>query len=218
MTETPKNNPIKMICVFCGASPGRDPEYVEQAKELGLEMVRRGYGLVYGGGSYGLMGTLAQTVHQNGGRVVGIIPEALKKVERPELDGKSLEQVFGEEIVVPDMHTRKGLMNKMSDAFCALPGGYGTFEELLEVTTWSQLSIHTKPVMVFNMKGYYDHLLKFIQHGIDEKFIVDWSANVMVPGTTAKEVLDKMEVYEPPKSRFALDWTASLDKPKESFV
>ncbi|KAF9580378.1 hypothetical protein BGW38_003009 [Lunasporangiospora selenospora] len=219
-TPTPtgaSSTPTRFITVFCGASPGRDPEYIEMARDLGREMLKRNYGLVYGGGSYGLMGAIAQTIHEGGGKVIGVIPEALKKVERPELGDVSNEQIFGEEIVVKDMHTRKALMNKLTSAFITLPGGYGTMEELLEITTWSQLSIHTKPVMLFNMKGYFDHLLRFIEHSIEEKFVVEWSSNVIVPGATAKEVLDKMEVYVPPASRFALKWNLD-DTPKEDFV
>ncbi|KAG0377257.1 MAG: hypothetical protein J3R72DRAFT_439017 [Linnemannia gamsii] len=209
--------PHKFITVFCGASPGRDPEYVEMAKDLGREMLKRNYGLVYGGGSYGLMGAIAQTIHEGGGKVIGVIPEALKKIERPELGGDvKNDQVFGEEIVVKDMHTRKALMNKLCDGFITMPGGYGTMEELLEITTWSQLSIHTKPVMLFNMKGYFEFLLKFIEHSIEEKFVVDWSAGVMVAGSTAQEVLDKFEVYKPPKSRFELKWHDV--ETKENFV
>ncbi|KAG0264576.1 hypothetical protein BG011_006562 [Mortierella polycephala] len=221
MSETDNTQtPVRFITVFCGASPGRDPEYVEMAKDLGREMLRRNYGLVYGGGSFGLMGAIAQTVHEGGGRVIGVIPEALKKIERPEIDDDvSNDQIFGEEIVVKDMHTRKALMNKLSSAFITMPGGYGTMEELLEITTWSQLSIHTKPVMLFNMKGYFTHLLKFIEHSVEEKFIVDWSAGVIVAGSTPKEVLDKLEVYKPPASRFSLKWNdVETTQSKEDFV
>ncbi|KAF9999163.1 hypothetical protein BGZ79_007210 [Entomortierella chlamydospora] len=200
-------------------SSGRDPDYVEMAKELGREMLKRNYGLVYGGGSYGLMGAIAQTIHEGGGKVIGVIPEALKNIERPEIsESVNNEQIFGEEIVVKDMHTRKALMNKLTSAFITLPGGYGTMEELLEVTTWSQLSIHKKPVMLFNMKGYFEHLLKFIEHSIEEKFVVEWSKNVIVAGSTAKEVLDKLEAYEPPNSRFSLKWDDADAQTKQDFV
>ncbi|GJJ69071.1 cytokinin riboside 5'-monophosphate phosphoribohydrolase [Entomortierella parvispora] len=216
--HTTPSNPTKFITVFCGASPGRDPEYVEMAQELGREMLKRNYGLVYGGGSYGLMGAIARTIHEGGGKVIGVIPDALKKIERPELEGTNNDEVFGEEIVVKDMHTRKALMNKLTNAFITLPGGYGTMEELLEITTWSQLSIHSKPVILFNMKGYFEHLLKFIEHSVEEKFVVDWSANVIVAGSTAVEVLDKLESYVPPKSRFELKWSDVDTTPKEDFV
>ncbi|KAF9304897.1 hypothetical protein BGZ74_000263 [Mortierella antarctica] len=218
MPEQNKANPTKFITVFCGASPGRDPEYVEMAKELGREMLKRNYGLVYGGGSYGLMGAIAQTIHEGGGKVIGVIPAALKKIERPEIGETNNDLIYGEERVVPDMHTRKAMMNKLCDAFITLPGGYGTMEELLEITTWSQLSIHAKPVMLFNMKGYFEHLLKFIEHSIEEKFVVEWSAGVIVAGSTAVEVLDKLEVYQPPKSRFALQWNDADTPSKEAFV
>ncbi|KAF9428377.1 hypothetical protein BGZ94_002595 [Podila epigama] len=203
MPETNKANPTKFITVFC---------------ELGREMLKRNYGLVYGGGSYGLMGAIAQTIHEGGGKVIGVIPAALKKIERPEIGETNNELIYGEERVVPDMHTRKALMNKLCDAFITLPGGYGTMEELLEITTWSQLSIHNKPVMLFNMKGYFEHLLKFIDHAIEEKFVVDWSAGVIMAGSSATEVLDKLEVYVPPKSRFALQWHDVDTAEKEKFV
>ncbi|KAI7829835.1 hypothetical protein BC939DRAFT_440802 [Gamsiella multidivaricata] len=210
--------PTRFITVFCGSSPGRDPDYVEMAKELGREMLKRNYGLVYGGGSYGLMGAIAKTIHEGGGKVIGVIPEALKKIERPEIPDVDNDRVFGEEIVVKDMHTRKALMNKLSSGFITMPGGYGTMEELLEITTWSQLSIHDKPVMLFNMKGYFEHLLKFIEHSVEEKFIVDWSSKVIIAGSTAKEVLDKLEVYQPPASRYSLKWNEVDSEPKENFV
>ncbi|KAI8600670.1 YJL055W-like protein [Dissophora ornata] len=164
------------------------------------------------------MGAIAQTIHEGGGKVIGVIPEALKKIERPEITNVNNDLVFGEEIVVKDMHTRKALMNKLSSGFITMPGGYGTMEELLEITTWSQLSIHEKPVMLFNMKGYFEHLLKFIEHSVEEKFIVEWSAGVIVAGSTAKEVLDKLEVYQPPASRYALKWDDASPQPKEDFV
>ncbi|KAF9112740.1 hypothetical protein BGX27_002875 [Mortierella sp. AM989] len=217
-TENGPATPTRFITVFCGSSPGRDPDYIKLAQELGLEMLKRNYGLVYGGGSYGLMGAIAQTIHEGGGKVIGVIPEALKKIERPEISDIDNEMIFGEEIVVKDMHTRKALMNKLTSAFITLPGGYGTMEELLEVTTWSQLSIHEKPVVLFNMKGYFEHLLKFIQHSIDEKFVAEWSKDVIVAGSTAEEVLNKLEAYTPPKSRYALKWNDADAQTKQDFV
>ncbi|KAG0326713.1 hypothetical protein BGZ99_009111 [Dissophora globulifera] len=215
-TQGTSATPTRFITVFCGSSPGRDPDYIEMAQELGREMLKRNYGLVYGGGSFGLMGAIAKTIHEGGGKVIGVIPEALKKIERPELSNVDNDRIFGEEIVVKDMHTRKALMNKLSSGFITMPGGYGTMEELLEITTWSQLSIHDKPVLLFNMKGYFEHLLKFIQHSVEEQFIVKWSAGIIASGSTAKEVLDKLEVYEPPTSRYALKW--SEVETKQDFV
>ncbi|KAF9945789.1 hypothetical protein BGZ65_010373 [Modicella reniformis] len=188
------------------------------ARELGLEMVKRGYGLVYGGGSFGLMGVIAQTVHESGGKVIGVIPEAIKKIERPELYTVPNEKIFGEEIVVQDMHTRKALMNKLSNGFITLPGGYGTMEELLEVTTWSQLNIHEKPVVLFNMLGYFEYLLKFIEHSIKERFVEEQCQGIMVAGSTAIEVLDNFENYKVPPSHYNLNWTEDASQPKEDFV
>ncbi|KAK3825120.1 MAG: hypothetical protein J3Q66DRAFT_326978 [Benniella sp.] len=208
--------PKKFITVFCGSSPGRDPDYMELAKELGQAMLKKNYGLVYGGGSYGLMGAIAQTIHEGGGKVIGVIPEALKKIERPELPDVDNQKVFGEEIVVKDMHTRKALMSKLSCGFITMPGGYGTMEELLEITTWSQLNIHAKPVVLFNMKGYYTHLIDFIQHSVNEGFIPGWGKGIIASGSSADEVLEQFENYTPPLPRYDLKW--DVDTQAEEFV
>ncbi|KAF9203342.1 hypothetical protein BGZ49_006527 [Haplosporangium sp. Z 27] len=197
---------------LANSANGRDPDYIEMAKDLGREMLKRNYGLVYGGGSHGLMGAIAQTIHEGGGKVIGVIPDALKKIERPDIENVNNDKIFGEEIVVKDMHTRKALMNKLTSAFITLPGGYGTMEELLEITTWSQLNIHSKPVVLFNMKGYFEHLLKFIEHSVEEKFVIDWSKDIIVSGSTAEEVLDKLETYKLPGSRYGLKWDDNEEK------
>src|SRR5215831_11311207 len=139
------------ICVFCGSSTGLRSKYVDAARAMGLALVRRRLGLVYGGGCVGLMGTIADAVLKGGGEVIGIIPEAL--VER------ELAHRGAQLIVVRSMHERKAKMAELSDAFIAMPGGYGTFEEFCEMITWAQLGLHRKPCGILNVEGYYGPLL-----------------------------------------------------------
>lgn len=155
---------IRTICVYCGSGPGTDPVFVEAATALGREMAERGIGLVYGGGNVGLMGTVARSVLDHGGRVTGIIPDFLKSRER------MLDEVR-ETIVVPDMHTRKRLMFERSDAFVALPGGVGTLEELVEQMTWAQLGRHAKPILMLSLNGFWKPLLVLLAHMRDHGFI-----------------------------------------------
>jgi uncharacterized protein (TIGR00730 family) len=152
------------VCVFCGSSAGTAPRYRHEAERLGGLLAARGLGLVYGGGRVGLMGVLADAVLAAGGRVVGVIPDGLA---RKELLHTGLTELH----VVASMHARKALMAELSDAFVAMPGGYGTFEELLEVTTWFQLGIHRKPVGLLNVGGYYDALARLFDHAVAEGFV-----------------------------------------------
>ncbi|KAL6851677.1 hypothetical protein ACP4OV_020241 [Aristida adscensionis] len=179
---------FRTICVFCGSNAGRRQVFGDAALELGRELVRRGIDLVYGGGSIGLMGVIAQTVHDGGCRVLGIIPRALMAIE---ISGESV----GEVKVVSDMHERKAEMARQSEAFIALPGGYGTMEELLEMITWSQLGIHDKPVGLLNVEGYYDPLLALFEKGVTEGFINPDCRRIFVSAPTASELLTKMEDY-----------------------
>uniref|UniRef100_A0A0E0L555 Cytokinin riboside 5'-monophosphate phosphoribohydrolase n=1 Tax=Oryza punctata TaxID=4537 RepID=A0A0E0L555_ORYPU len=176
------------ICVFCGSNAGRRKVFGDAALDLGHELVRRGVDLVYGGGSIGLMGLIARTVLDGGRRVVGVIPRALMAVE---ISGESV----GEVIVVQDMHERKAEMARRSEAFIALPGGYGTMEELLEMITWCQLGIHDKPVGLLNVDGYYDPLLALFDKGEAEGFINSDCRQIFVSAPTASELLTKMEQY-----------------------
>jgi uncharacterized protein (TIGR00730 family) len=155
---------IRTICVYCGSGPGSEPVFIETAEAFGREMARNGIRLVYGGGSVGLMGTVARSVLKNGGYVTGIIPEFLKSRER------MLDEVQ-ETIVVPDMHTRKRLMFERADAFVALPGGIGTLEELVEQMTWAQLGRHTKPILMLSIKSFWKPLLTLFAHMRDSGFI-----------------------------------------------
>ncbi|CAA6660940.1 unnamed protein product [Spirodela intermedia] len=181
---------FKSVCVFCGSNSGNRSVFSEAALELGHELVRRRINLVYGGGSVGLMGLISQTVHNGGFHVLGVIPTALMPLE---ISGETV----GEVRTVTDMHERKAEMARQSDAFIALPGGYGTMEELLEMITWAQLGIHNKPVGLLNVDGYYDSLLALFDNGVEEGFINPTARNIIVSAPTAQELLTKMEQYTP---------------------
>ena len=155
---------LRRICVFCGSKVGADERYQAAAVELGQLLVRSEIGLVYGGGSVGLMGVIADAVLDAGGDVIGVIPEALATAEL-------LHPRVADMRVVPTMHARKALMAELSEAFIALPGGFGTFEELFEVVTWSQLRLHRKRTGLLNVGGYYDPLVRLVDHAVQEGFI-----------------------------------------------
>jgi uncharacterized protein (TIGR00730 family) len=148
---------IRSICVYCGSSPGTDPEFAEIARSFGQILAENGITLVYGGGARGLMGALARAVHENGGRVVGIIPDFLKSRERMFTGSQEI-------VVTRDMHERKRLMFERADAFVALPGGVGTLEELVEQLTWAQLGRHSKPILIANINGFWDPLIELLDH------------------------------------------------------
>jgi len=156
--------PIRRICVFCGASPGRDPAYLELATAVGAGLAERGIGIVYGGGRVGLMGAVADAALAVGGRVTGVIPLAL--VER-ELAHPGLTDLR----IVTTLHERKALMAELADAFLALPGGLGTLEELAEVLSWAQLGLHAKPIGALDVEGYFDGLAGYLDHATAEGFI-----------------------------------------------
>jgi uncharacterized protein (TIGR00730 family) len=155
---------VKRVCVFAGSSPGDRPEYAEAARALAAECAARGLGIVYGGGSVGLMGVLADAALAAGLEVIGVIP-------RPLASRELAHPGLSEMRVVESMHERKATMNALADGFIALPGGLGTFEETLEVLTWAQLGIHGKPVGVLNVAGYYDGLLRWLSHAAGEGFV-----------------------------------------------
>src|SRR6266478_63764 len=155
---------MKRICVFCGSSAGRNPVYLDTARAMGKALVRRGIDLVYGGGRVGLMGAIADTVLSDGGEVIGCIPQPMVAREVAHHGVTELR-------VVHSMHERKALMAELSDAFIALPGGYGTIEEFCEVLTWTQLGLQRKPCGLLNVEGYYDHLLALFDHALAEQFL-----------------------------------------------
>jgi uncharacterized protein (TIGR00730 family) len=155
---------MRAICVYCGASPGADPDYAISAIHMGEALARQGIRLVFGGGGTGMMGKVADGALAAGGEVIGVIPREL--VAR-ELAHQGLTELK----VVQDMHERKATMAELSDAFVALPGGLGTLEELFEMLTWAQLRFHAKPCGVLNVNGYYDGLLRFMDHQMQEGFL-----------------------------------------------
>lgn len=185
---------MKSVCVYCGSNPGRQPAYAEAARGLGKALVERGLGLVYGGASVGVMGVLADTVLALGGRVTGVIPEALvrREVAHP---GLSELQVTG------SMHERKTLMADLSDGFVALPGGIGTLEELFEAWTWAQLGLHGKPCGLLNVEGYFDGLLAFLDHAVAERFVKEPHRGMLIVGDEPDDLLRRFEAYEAPAVR-----------------
>jgi uncharacterized protein (TIGR00730 family) len=192
MTERPALHTIRSVCVFCGSNTGIDPAYRAAADALGREIARREWGLVYGGGSVGLMGVLADAVLAAGGRVTGVIPKMLATKEL-------LHPRATEMHVAPSMHARKALMEELADAFVALPGGYGTFEELLEIITWAQLGLHAKPIGLLNVRGFFDRLTGFFDHAIDEGFIKARQRHLVVAAESPVELLDRLVRHEMPQ-------------------
>lgn len=182
------------ICVFCGSQTGGRPEYQQQATELGRLFVEQGHSLVYGGGQVGLMGIIADAVLAAGGEVVGVIPEQLATKELLHTGVTVMHRV-------DSMHARKAKMEQLSDAFVALPGGYGTLEELLEIITWAQLGIHRKNIGVMNTAGYFDGLLGLVDHAIGESFIRPGHRELLVVANTPAELLERLQEHELPTTR-----------------
>lgn len=181
---------MQRICVFAGSNRGVRPEYAQAAEALGKELIKRGLGLVYGGASVGLMGVLADVVLAGGGEVIGVMPRSLTSKEV----GHSNLTAFHE---VESMHERKAMMADLSDGFIALPGGFGTFDELFEILTWAQLGLHTKPVGVLNSKGYFDPLLSFLQQVSREGFIRVTNLDLLLHAETPDLMLEQLATYTP---------------------
>lgn len=185
---------MKRICVFCGSNTGVNPSYRKGAMELGRLLATRGLSLVYGGGAVGLMGILADAALKEGGQVVGVIPAPLasKEVAHP-----GLSQMH----VVSSMHERKALMAELSDAFIAMPGGYGTFEELFETITWVQLGIHRKTVGLLNLVRYFDPLIELIDNAVAEGFIHRQYRELIAASPSPLELLDLLATHQLPQTR-----------------
>ena len=185
---------MKRICVYCGSSPGRSPRYREVARSLGHELAGRGLGLVYGGASVGVMGAVADGVLERGGEVIGVIPEslALKEVAHGGLSDL---------LVVGSMHERKAQMAELSDGFVALPGGWGTLEEIFEMLTWAQLGFHRKPCGLLNVGDYYDHLFAFIETAFSERFVRDEYRPMLIMDEDLARLLDRLRDYRAPQVR-----------------
>ncbi|MBO0776352.1 MAG: TIGR00730 family Rossman fold protein [Actinobacteria bacterium] len=193
---------MRAICVFCGSSPGRRPEYLAATADLGRLLARRGITVVYGGAQVGAMGALADAALAAGGEVVGVIPRHLVAAEVAH-DGLSTLHV------VASMHERKALMGRLSDGFIALPGGMGTLEEFAEVTTWSQLGLHTKPTGLLNVLGYFDRLLAFLDHAAAERFLRPEDRRRVLARPDAPALLAAMDSWEPPGTHKWMDANGS---------
>ena len=188
---------INRICVYCGSRVGTGAIYKDAAIALGKTMAAHGIGLVYGGGNVGLMGVIANTILDNGGEVIGIIPKGLSN--REGLNHES-SQLF----VVDTMHDRKAMMAEYADAFIAMPGGYGTFEELFEAITWLQLGIHRKPIGVYNIAGFYDMLLNMIDHAISKEFIVKANRQLIQVSDDPTTLIKQLRSFD--RSQFPVKW------------
>jgi uncharacterized protein (TIGR00730 family) len=182
----------KRICVFCGSSPGSRPSYVAAATFLGRRLAAIGVAVVYGGSKIGLMGAVADAALAAGGEVIGVIPRSLVAKEVAHTQLSDLR-------VVESMHERKALMAELSDAFIALPGGYGTFEEFCEVLTWTQLGLQSKPCGILNVDGYYDHLLKLFDHAVEEQFVKSTHRQMVISDTEANSLVTRLLHQEVPK-------------------
>lgn len=191
---------MNSICVFCGSSLGNDPIYQQMAQATGQEIAAQGKTLVYGGGRSGLMGVVADSALQAGGRVIGVIPNAL--VDR-ELAHTGLTELH----IVNNMHERKTKMAELSDAFVALPGGAGTLEEIFEQWTWSQLGIHQKPCAFLNVDGFYDGLIQMIQGSVERGFSQERFVNKLIVAEQIEDILAAFSAYQPATPK----WTSTTE-------
>ncbi|MEY4387217.1 MAG: family protein YvdD [Verrucomicrobiota bacterium] len=189
MSPAPKS--FRRLCVFCGSSKGARETYIHAAQALGAELVKRGIELVYGGGNVGLMGAVANSVLNAGGRVTGVITQHLTTFEIGHIDIHDLR-------VVQTMHERKAMMAELSDGFIAMPGGIGTYEEFFEVLTWAQLGIHAKPCALLNVDGFYDPLLKLMEHAVEERFVRAAHRDLIIVEREPAALLDRMAKHHAP--------------------
>lgn len=183
---------MKRITVFCGSSSGTEEIYTSQATLLGLTLAKRNIELVYGGANVGLMGAVADGVLNNGGKAIGVLPDFLRSKE---IAHKQLTEL----ILVDTMHERKTKMNDLCDGVIALPGGFGTLDELFEMLTWGQLGLHKKPIGLLNIKGYFDALIVFIQTMVDKGLLKEVNQQMLLVSDSIDTLLEQMENYEAPK-------------------
>lgn len=197
---------MKRICVFCGSSPGAKQDYIDAAKTIGLLLAQRDITLVYGGAKIGLMGQVAKSCLKAGGKVIGVIPKHLVDME------VCFEEVT-ELHIVKSMHERKNKMSDLSDGFIALPGGIGTIEEFFEILTWAQLGLHKKPCGMLNTCNYYDQLLNFLNHSVDQEFFANEHREMIQIDEDPDQLIKKLETYNPPeisKTKQALEMTDNM--------
>ncbi|MBT8071313.1 MAG: TIGR00730 family Rossman fold protein [Gammaproteobacteria bacterium] len=185
---------MKRICVYCGSSPGRNPAYIESANQLAKVMCARGIGLVYGGAAIGVMGAIADAVLAGGQEAIGVIPESLAVKE-------VAHQNLSELHIVSSMHERKAMMAELADGFIAMPGGWGTLEEIFEILTWAQLGFHEKPCALLNVEGYYNGLIDFLEESFEQQFVKQVCRPMLMHGHDPVELLDRFTTYRAPKVR-----------------
>jgi uncharacterized protein (TIGR00730 family) len=188
--------PIRSICVFCGASSGHNARYGAAAAAVGERLASRGIQLVYGGGHLGLMGILADAALAVGGRVVGVIPRGL-------VDRELAHPGVTELRIVDTLHERKAVMAELADGFIALPGGLGTLEELAEVLSWAQLDLHTKPIGLLDVAGYYSQFEGFLDHAVAEGFVAERHRQLLLVDDDLDRLLERFAAWEPPAARFS---------------
>lgn len=193
---------IKSVCVFCGASSGSNPIYLETARAVGKMLAAQNITLVFGGGKIGMMGAVADAVLAEGGKVIGVIPEFLKTKEVAHLGVTEL-------IVVSSMHERKTIMHQLSDSVMVLPGGYGTLDELFEMLTWGQLGLHQKPIGLLNTEGYFDGLIQFVNHITTERFLRPAHCNMLLHNNNITDLLQLMGNYTAPSFEQIIDTAAT---------
>jgi hypothetical protein len=189
---------MNSICVFCGSSVGKRENYILQARQLGKIIADKEMTLVYGGGNIGVMREIADSTLKAGGKVIGVMPQHI-------VDKEVSHQGLTELHIVKSMHERKAMMAELSDGFIALPGGFGTIDEIFEVMTWNQLEIINKPTGLLNIEGYFDHLIAFIRHAVDEKFVREEHKQNLLVETDVNLLIDKMEKFEPKKAEKWID-------------
>ena len=193
---------MKSICVFAGSAKGMKESYSTRAKELGLEIAKRNYSMVYGGGSKGLMGVVADAALEGGAEVTGIITEKLHDVEVGHTNLSSLE-------IVPSMHERKSRMAQLSDAIISLPGGVGTWEEFFEALAWNQLGIYSKPIVLFDVEGYYSKLFEFTEFSVQQGFLPETTLEEFFISDSVEEIFKFIESF---KKRDTQDWFKRLGR------
>lgn len=189
---------MKSICVFCGSNTGADPVYTEAAVKLGQSFAARKIRLVYGAGNVGLMGVIADACLDAGGEVLGVIPGFLKAKE-------VCHTGLSELIVTDTMHERKQIMADQSDGFIAMPGGFGTLDELCEILTWSQLGLHAHPIGLLNVAGYFNHLVQMFDHMVSQRFLASANRELVIADVRPQDLLQKMTDFDPPEVEKWLD-------------
>jgi uncharacterized protein (TIGR00730 family) len=182
---------IRRVCVFCGSRPGSRPEYLAKGTELGALLAARGIGLVYGGASVGVMRAVADAAQAAGGEVIGVIPRGLVSKEVANLGLADLR-------IVGTMHERKAMMADLCDAVIAMPGGFGTFDELFEILTWAQLGMHEKPIGLLNVARFYDPMVAFIDHVVKEGFVSEEHTRLFMMDDDPNALLEAFTTYQPP--------------------